>query len=280
MTVSFPILLVLSPDTPLPSLSQPVTPAFLSYQINPAGQLLCAGASVLPEGSVLMLGGTAPSSGEATDWLCRQIAAECQRQKAAGVVANWAEDAAGAGLASRLEPILRSLDIDFWVPESFASSAPNAQVLISSQLSGGTLENRLRQAQLKYGDRIALAIECTPWDFTLPCPHGQGTALTLPAMRERFARHHCRAWFSEGFCCSYFTYGQEEALHLVLYDTAASVQAKLSLAEALELSGVILAWEEIGAFQPPLWPIRQEKASDGQFKGDKIGSAAKAKPLV
>ena len=78
-------------------------------------------------------------------------------------------------------------------------------------------------------------------------------ALTLPELRERFARHRCRAWFSEDFYCQYATYRETEQLHLILYDNAASVQAKLDLAAELGLAGALVCWEEISGFQPPVW---------------------------
>ena len=143
--------------------------------------------------------------------------------------------------------------LSFTVPEAFAPSAPSAQVLISSQLSGGTLRGRIQAALAQYGRRLVLALECSPCAFVLPCPDGQGVALTLPELRERFARHRCRAWFSEDFYCQYATYREMEQLHLILYDNAASVQAKLDLAAELGLAGALVCWEEISGFQPPVW---------------------------
>lgn len=253
MTHPLPTFLALAPDTALPTLSQPVTPAFLAYQITQEGQLLRAGQSAFPVGSVLMLGGTPPASSAGIDWLCRQIIAETKTQQASGIIANWAETEAGHGLARQLAVRLRQEGHTFWVPESFAQAIPSAQVLISSQLSGGTLAGRLREALSCYGPRITLALECTPWDFLLPAPDGQGTPMTLAKMRALFASHRCRAWFSPELCCQYFTYRQEEQLHLVLYDNAASIQAKLALAAELALSGVLLAWDEVADFQPPVW---------------------------
>ena len=98
-----------------------------------------------------------------------------------------------------------------------------------------------------------LALACSPCAFVLPCPDGQGVALTLPELRERFARHRCRAWFSEDFYCQYATYREMEQLHLILYDNAASVQAQLDLAAELGLAGALVCWEEISGFQPPVW---------------------------
>ena len=253
MSQSLSLFLAHAPTTTAPSLPRPFTPVPMAYQAAPDGQLLRAGQGALPAGCVLMVGGVAPASPAGLDWFCRQVLAECQAQQAAGVLANWAETADGSALAQRLAGVLAEHGLSFIVPEAFAGASSAAQVLVSSQLSGGTLRGRLGEARERYGGRVVLALECSPWDLVLPCPDGQGVALTLPELRELFARHRCRAWFSEDFCCQYATYREAEQLHLILYDNAASVQAKLDLAEELGLAGVLVCWEELSGFQPPVW---------------------------
>ena len=226
MSRSLSLFLAHAPAAKPPSLPRPFTSVPMAYQAAPDGQLLRAGQGALPVGCALMVSGTAPASPAGLDWFCRQVLAECQAQQHG-----------------------RS----FTVPEAFAGTASTAQILVSSQLSGGTLRGRIREALERYGGRVVLALECSPWDLVLPCPDGQGVALTLPELRERFAQHRCRAWFSEDFCCQYATYREAERLHLILYDNAASVQAKLDLAAELGLAGVLVCWEEIWGFQPPVW---------------------------
>lgn len=253
MSRSLSLFLAHAPTTNPPSLPRSFTPVPMAYQAAPDGQLLRAGQGALPAGCVLMVGGVAPASPAGLDWFCRQVLAECQAQQAAGVLANWAETADGFALAQRLAGSLSEHGLSFIVPEAFAGASSVAQVLISSQLSGGTLRGRIREALERYGSRVVLALECSPCAFVLPCPDGQGTTLTLPELRKRFARHRCRAWFSEDFYCQYATYRETEQLHLILYDNAASVQAKLDLAAELGLAGALVCWEEISGFQPPVW---------------------------
>lgn len=257
MSGSPSLFLAYSLNNSHPVCPEAFTPVPFVYQVAPSGQLLRGGQEALPTGSVLMIGGDTPPSSAGMDWFCRQVLSECHAQQAVGVMANWVCSIAGQQTAQRLEPILSRNQLSFWVPESFAQAVPTAQILLSSQLSGGTLRRRLQEALAQYGNRITLAIECTPWDFSLPCADGQGTALTLPTMRELFTQHRCRAWFSSEFCCAYFTYQQEEQIHLVLYDNAASVQAKLELAAELNLSGTLLFWDEIQSFHPPVWRTEQ-----------------------
>lgn len=237
MSHTLPLFLAHAPTTVTPALPRPFTPVPMAYQTAPDGQLFRAGQGALPAGCVLMVGGVAPASPAGLDWFCRQVLAECQAQQATGVLANWAETADGFALAQRLAGVLRESSLSFIVPEAFAEASSETQVLVSSQLSGGTLRGRIREALERYGGRVVLALECSPWDLMLPCPDGQGAALTLPELPGAVRPASVRAWFSENFYCQYATYREAERLHLILYDNAASVQAKLTLAEELGLAG-------------------------------------------
>ena len=179
MSHALPLFLAYAPAAPAPTLPRPFTPVPMAYQAAPDGQLLRAGENALPAGSVLLVGGTAPAAPTGRDWFCRQVLAECRRQQAAGVLANWAETPAGQALAQELAGALEKRHLSFTVPEAFTPSAPSAQVLISSQLSGGTLQGRIREALERYGSRVVLALECSPCAFVLPCPDGLVVALTL-----------------------------------------------------------------------------------------------------
>ena len=136
MSHALPLFLAYAPAAATPTLPRPFTPVPMAYQAAPDGQLLRAGENALPAGSVLLVGGTVPAAPTGRDWFCRQVLAECRRQQAAGVLANWAETPAGQALAQELTGALEKRHLSFTVPEAFAPSAPSAQVLISSQLSG------------------------------------------------------------------------------------------------------------------------------------------------
>ena len=95
MSHALPLFLAYAPAAAAPTLPRPFTPVPMAYQAAPDGQLLRAGENALPAGSVLLVGGTAPAAPTGRNWFCRQVLAECRRQQAAGVLANWAETPAG-----------------------------------------------------------------------------------------------------------------------------------------------------------------------------------------
>lgn len=74
---------------------------------------------------------------------------------------------------------------------SFRSAAatpwPDARVVVSTALSGGTLRRRLEEICRRFGaQRLALDLACVRADFSLPAPYGDGAALSaqqLAALR-------------------------------------------------------------------------------------------------
>ena len=61
------------------------------------------------------------------------------------------------------------------VPEYLADRFPEYPVMVSSQLCGGTLEARLRDALARWGERVWLLCEPLCARLPLPCPDAQET---------------------------------------------------------------------------------------------------------
>ena len=133
------------------------------------------------------------------------------------------------------------------VPEQYGHCSPHAQVCISSALSGGTLVQRLREAQERFGrDRVVLALQRVAEDFFLPSPTGSGTPLTQEELRERIQQRQPSIFFSHELCARYFTYmSRESGAHFVLYDDASTLAKKLQVARSLDIRTVLAAWPEI-----------------------------------
>ena len=127
-------------------------------------------------------------------------------------------------------------------PGAVRTLLPHAQVCISSALSGGTLVQRLREAQERFGrDRVVLALQRVAEDFFLPSPTGSGTPLTQEELRERIQQRQPSIFFSHELCARYFTYmSRESGAHFVLYDDASTLAKKLQVARSLD------AAEELG----------------------------------
>lgn len=87
------------------------------------------------------------------------------------------------------------------VPEVWQHLLPEAGVLISSQLSGGTLIHRLEEAQRMLPGRCWLRVEPFAQCLSLPCPSGCGTDVS----RERLLSLLCEktVFYSPELGCSY-----------------------------------------------------------------------------
>ena len=135
----------------------------------------------------------------------------------------------------------------FWSRNSTATAPPHAQVFISSALSGGTLVQRLREAQERFGrDRVVLALQRVAEDFFLPSPTGSGTPLTQEELQERIQERAPSIFFSHELCARYFTYmSRESGAHFVLFDDGATLAKKLQVARSLDIRTVLAAWPEI-----------------------------------
>lgn len=259
------ILLAVSPGSVPPRLPVPFELAHMAYRIGSHCRLLRARPELALTGGFLMISGAASSCHGNAERFCQQVVSECRLHHAAGVIANWELASQCAPLVTELDRALAQAQLEFWVPEYYAKAAANAKILVSSQLSGGSLTARLQEALDRWGHRIALAVECTPWVFQLPCPSGQGTPLEAGQLRQLIANYSPRFWFSEALGTQYFTYLREQQLHLALFDNGASIRRKLELAARRGLSGAILSWDELAPFAREVFPPSQHRAGGNRF---------------
>ena len=259
------ILLAVSPGSVPPRQMCIRDRAHMAYRIGSHCRLLRARPELALNGGFLMISSAASSCLGNAERFCQQVVSECHLHHAAGVIANWELASQCAPLVTELDRALAQAQLEFWVPEYYAAAAANARILISSQLSGGSLAARLHDALNRWGHRIALAVECTPWVFQLPCPSGQGTPLEAGQLRQLIASYSPRLWFSEALCTQYFTYLREQQLHLALFDNGASIRRKLELAARRGLSGAILSWDELAPFAREVFPPSQHRAGGNRF---------------
>ncbi len=258
-------ILAVTPGLPLPRLPFPVDFAHMAYRIGPNLQLLRARPELELEGGLLMLSGTASCCRGNFDRFCEQLLSECHIRHMVGVVANWELSSQYASLVSELDRALAVENLEFWVPEYFSKDVTAGHIMISSQLSGGTLAARLQEAVQQWGKRVALAIECTPWDFLLPCAPGQERPLEENQAQQLMSKHATRFWFSEALFAQYFTYQAESKLHLVQFDNAYSIRKKLELSKQFGLSGAMLSWDEIHRFSREIFSSPQKRSGGNAF---------------
>jgi hypothetical protein len=140
------------------------------------------------------------------------------------------------------EDVLQSLQADLGprllVPEVWRKVLPDAGILISSSLSGGTLQNRLEYAERASPGRCWLRLERLRMRFPLPCPTGVGTALT-PAELGRLLQAN-PTFYSPEFCCRYC---YDLPGGIVLYDTDETWECKRKLAQSAGFSGAVIPSE-------------------------------------
>ncbi len=178
---------------------------------------------------------------------CRQILGECRRRSFRGIVCDF--EGMPAGCMGKLVEILdRNCAAQGWslyVPECYASHAPQARVLIPSALTHGTLERRLREGLERYGKgRATLAVEWVREDFLLPA-RGRGEPVSREKLEGQMSRLEPAVFFDKGLCAHYYTYMKGPQAHFVLFDTPRSIREKLNLANRLGLAAALLPGPEI-----------------------------------
>ena len=234
----------------------PVTPAHLAYRMGQGPHLFRTGGSSAPSGGWMVLDCRDFDGLGRPGPFCQEVIRECAARNFTGVVCDFE-----TGRLPPLEETVAQLGKECarrnWallVPEHYASCSPHTQVMISSALSGGSLELRLEEAQQRFGrERVVLALQRTAEDFFLPSPTGQGMPLTREELRQRLEERAPSVFFSSELCAHYFTYmSRQNGAHFVLFDDAGSIRKKLQVARNLGISSAVLAYPQVDDLLPEL----------------------------
>lgn len=223
-------------------------PAILAYRLGPGPHLFRADNAPLPRGGLMVandqdfdgLGQVGP--------LCQEILRECQARGFSGAILDFDSRLPPLEeIASRLDEAFARRGWTLFVPERYGRSAPHAKVMIPSALSGGSLELRLEEAVQRFGaDRVALALEQSAEDFSLPCPSGRGTPLTQEQLEELKRRLSPSVFFSGELCARYFTYmSRDSGAHFVLFDDADTLRRKVEVARRAGIHTFLASWAQI-----------------------------------
>ncbi len=184
----------------------------------PAGAFLPPGR----EGA-LVLGGS-PEAGRAAF-----LASECRRRGFSALVAEAGSPSAlevmrfcDALLQQGVTPILPE---ESWVPGC------GGAMLISTAVSGGSLEERLLEALDRCPD-LALDLERLRRRFPLPCPDGQGEPISREEL-EALLRRGAETQFSRELMCRAFPAAEGEDGAFILFDDRETLREKVRLAASL-----------------------------------------------
>lgn len=217
------------------------------YRIGPDSVLLRRNPLPKEKGGLLLISDAQAPAVQMPGRLCEAVLRECGRRSAAGAVLDF-EQAPRQDLLAFAAELQRSLvlkQLALYVPESYASAAPQAAVLIGTALSGGNLNERLREAAKQYGKRLALDVERVRMDFPLPCQSGKGIPLTASELEGLMEKHRPAIFFSPDLCARYFTYKSETGTRFVLFDDTETIRRKLRLGQEAGATVAFLMWPEV-----------------------------------
>jgi len=133
------------------------------------------------------------------------------------------------------EPVLIELAQQFGsnlvVPEIWRNILPQAGVLISSAISGGTMNERVQEAAAANPRRCWLMLEPMATEFPLPCPDGIGKEITITDYGNSF--------YSEALCCMYTHFATEQRAGFIVWDTEQTLLRKMELAKNAGFLGFV-----------------------------------------
>lgn len=230
-------------------------PAHVAYAIDAQGQLTRAAA--LPprlRGGVMVLSQRHAFAAENGSLTVRAVVRECASRRFSAVIADMetAPSEAQRPFLRALSAALAESGRRLYLPEEHAVSG--ACVLIDTAVSGGTLRTCLTEAVRRYGaERCMLDCQRLMMDFPLPCPAGLGTPLTRETLERLHGSCGSASFFSAELGARYFTYRARGETHLVLYDDAQTLRAKLRLGEELGIRRALFQYPEVCDLLPQLF---------------------------
>ena len=241
------IFYVLTPPAQLPRLRDyACRPAHLAYRISPALRLLRLQGAQHLRGGIMAVGDCAELPRGDPGLFATELLRECSFRGFRGVLLDLERPSHPlVPILPRLENLLARHGVTLFLPEPYAATLHTAKVLISSAISGGSLDHRLDEAVRQFGaDRVVLAVEKIAEDFTLPAPTGCGR----PLSPEQLCSHTDHSFFSPALCAQYATCRDPAGeIHFILFDNAHSVTQKLHRARRAGITRFLLPWAEISA---------------------------------
>ena len=244
-------LIVAAAGGRLAALPPDVIPAHMSYRMDAAPRLMRSAAPCPQRGGLLYLPGCREELQGAWAPFLQQLVRECTLQHFSGVIADFegCTQRSVRSLAREMDRVLCGRGLQLYLPEAFAADAPHARILVSSAISGGSLEVRLEEAQKTYGPgRVVLALEKIAEDFTPPARSGRGLPLTPESLSALMHRLRPNIFWSGALCARYFTYFESSGrTHFVLFDDSDTLKAKLRLANDLGISQALAADADLGS---------------------------------
>ena len=221
----------------------------MAYRIGPGAHLLRSNISINLRGGLMVVDGTTFDGRGDPASFCQQLVRECNARGFDGAILDFEGQPYPllGQVIQRLGGMFSRRGWPLYVTEAYADYSDQTRIIIPSALSGGSLSKRLEEAVERHGaHRVALGIQRTAEDFTLPSPTGCGTPLTRDELEQRIKARGPSVFFSDELCAHYFTYmSRQSGAHFVLFDNAASIRKKIQIARQFALCACILVWPEV-----------------------------------
>ena len=242
------IILAAPPEDIAAAAQTGCTVAYMIYRIGRGYHLYRAqGADHLKTG-LMVVDTDGYTGGGPTSALVSEILGECEKCSYSGVVLDTGSRSTAqvAALTSYLASAAAERGYKFYVPELLAEASAHAVVLLPTALSGGSLSDHIGDALTKYGPgRVALEVERVRMDFSLPAVTGAGKELTAEELQALVEQNHPQSFLSKELCAYYFTYRDKKGTRFVLYDNAASIRRKLSVASKLGIESAFMFYPHV-----------------------------------
>ncbi len=224
--------------------------AHMAYRVGPGLRLLRGNVRTSTRGGFITLSDAQYlEQGGSASLLAREVMGECLEYGFRGVVADFAGTPTQS-LTAFIKEAAASLSanrLTLYVGTAYAQFSAETTVLVSSNVTGGSLRARLEESVAAYGlGRVALDTGRLCHDFILPSPEPEGKKLELKALSTLIDRLRPMTFYSNELCANYFTYRDDAGgMHFVLYDNAHTLAKKLYTANLLGIREAFLLYPEI-----------------------------------
>jgi len=241
------IYLAVTPQQAHTATTYDCTLIHMAYHIGPASTLLRQNPLLQTQGGLLLVCDQDAPFIDSPEELCAAVLRECSRRNYEGVMLDFEEPVRRDRLrfVETLGNILAEKKKKLFLPVSYGHVAPQANILVDTALSGGTLFEHLKDAAKHSHGRFALDMERIRMDFTLPSYNGLGMTITKEELHTLVDCLSPSVFFSPELCARYFTYSKQGETHFVLFDDADTLKRKLHLGAEAGASAAIFMWSEI-----------------------------------
>lgn len=256
MRSSQKLILTVPPEGTRPARETGLTLAHMAYRVGGGPHLFRANLPVAVRGGLMVVDNAGFDGRGASTPFCHEVMRECTARGFEGIVCNFEGRPLQllAKIVEELGALTAKRGWPLYVTEAYGPYSDQTRVLLSSALSGGSLQQRLEDAVAQYGaKRVVLAVERVAQDFFLPSPTGQGIPLSREDLQARIQERAPTIFFSRELCAHYFTYmSKHNGAHFILFDDGGSIRKKLQVAAGLGIEEAVLAYPEVDDLLPLL----------------------------